>query len=267
MVDPPKKGGRGRRRESSDIPIAGSRELDRESAVPLYYQLAAALKDKLDTGNWRPGSRFPTEREIAEEFGVSRSVIRPALDLLVGDGAIVREQGSGAFVTAPRLEFPIFGLIRSLAEPPAGLVPTILATSEELPEPAVARFLEIKPPLSPIVHVSALFHFEKKPICFMESYSSATLVPWILKMTEDLRDGSQMARPQGPALGSTKGSIELSFFGPWAGPQLEASAGDPALISRLVQFSRPEGTGRRRPLEFAYAVYRTDITQLAFEFD
>jgi GntR family transcriptional regulator len=265
MVDPPKKGPRGRPRESADVSISGSPPLDRSSPVPLYYQLAAALKDKLDSGSWRPGSRFPTEREIAEEFGVSRTVIRPALNLLVGDGAIVRNRGSGAFVTAPRLQFPIIGLTKALADAPAGLAVTILAAHERLPEPAVARFLQMKPPLGPIVHVSALVHFQEKPISFMESYSSATLAPGLLDTVKALRQGADRPPPDVLQLTRTTASIELTFFGPWAGPRLGASPGDPALIARLVQFARPEGTERERPLEFAWIVHRSDITQLMIE--
>jgi GntR family transcriptional regulator len=78
--------------------------LDRSSDVPLYFQLAAALKAMLEVEAWEPGARFATEREIEEEFNVSRAVIRPALDLLVDDGAIIRVRGSGAFVAPSRSE-------------------------------------------------------------------------------------------------------------------------------------------------------------------
>jgi DNA-binding GntR family transcriptional regulator len=264
MAVPPKKPGRGRRKESSDIPLAGSAKLDRDSGVPLYYQLAAGLKDKLDTGNWPPESRFPTEREIAEEFGVSRSVIRPALNLLVGDGAIVRKQGSGAFVTAPRLEFPIFSLTKALVDPPPQLTLTILAAREETAKPAVAAYLEIEPRRAPIIHVSVLMQLQGKPICFMESYTSSPLAPWLLQLVRALRPEQRPSHPPAVNLGRATASIELTFFGPWAGPQLEASPGDPALIGRLVQFVG-DFSGEEVPLEFAYVVYRTDITQLAIE--
>jgi GntR family transcriptional regulator len=265
MSDPRKKRRRGRPLASADVSISGSRRLDRNSPVPLYYQLAAALKDKLDSGNWQPESRFPTEREIAEEFGVSRTVIRPALNLLVGDGAIIRRRGSGAFVTAPRLEFPTVGLTKALADPPKDLDLTILAAYEGSPEPAVARYLKIERSGTTIVHVSALMHFEGRPICFMESYSSSALAPGLL---ESIAAAEREADPPYPAdleLTRSTASIELTFFGPWAGPQLEASPGDPALIARLVQYAKMDHDEEERPLEFAYQVFRTDITQLMVE--
>ena len=95
MVKPTQIFGPGRPKRSSDIPLAGSRRLDRTSDVPLYFQLAAALKVMLEVEDWESGARFASEREIEEEFGVSRAVIRPALDLLVGDGAIFQPFGDG----------------------------------------------------------------------------------------------------------------------------------------------------------------------------
>ncbi|HUC08253.1 MAG TPA: GntR family transcriptional regulator, partial [Solirubrobacterales bacterium] len=96
--------GKGRPKRFSDVPLARGRRLDRNSDVPLYFQLAATIKVMLEVGDWEAGARFASEREIEEEFGVSRAVIRPALDLLVGDGAIYRIKGSGAFVAPPRRE-------------------------------------------------------------------------------------------------------------------------------------------------------------------
>jgi hypothetical protein len=91
------------RRESKPLPVvspAASRLLDRSSDVPLYFQLAAALKAMLERDAREGGVHFPSEREIEEEFKVSSAVIRPALELLVADGAIVRVKGSRAFVGA-----------------------------------------------------------------------------------------------------------------------------------------------------------------------
>src|ERR1700710_2683235 len=109
-MDKPTQPGPGRPKRSSDIPLTSSRRLDRNSDVPLYFQLAAALKVMLEVEDWESGARCASEREIEEEFGVSRAVIRPALDLLVGDGAIFRIKGSGAFVAPPRREVRVAGL-------------------------------------------------------------------------------------------------------------------------------------------------------------
>src|SRR3954469_15429423 len=139
----PTQSGPGRPKRSSDIPLAGSRRLDRNSDVPLYFQLAAALKVMLEVGAWESGARFASEREIEEEFGVSRAVIRPALDLLVGDGAIFRIKGSGAFVAPPRREIEVAGLVRLWFDRRDDCTITVLSAKEQHPNLTVSRFLEI----------------------------------------------------------------------------------------------------------------------------
>lgn len=78
-------------------------QLDRDSPVPLYYQLQEALKEDIDAGNWQPGEILPSEAEMETQFVVSRTVIRKALDVLAADGQVVRQKGRGTVVAPPKL--------------------------------------------------------------------------------------------------------------------------------------------------------------------
>ena len=49
-----------------------------------------------------PGSRLPAEPVLCEEYGVSRITLRHAVDGLISDGHLVREQGKGTFVVEPQ---------------------------------------------------------------------------------------------------------------------------------------------------------------------
>ncbi|HTN58735.1 MAG TPA: GntR family transcriptional regulator [Protaetiibacter sp.] len=84
-------------------PLAGI-ELDTSSLVPVYYQLYEALRAQLGTDPYAPGSRFSTERSIAERVGVSRQTVRQALARLEREGLVHRRQGDGTYVSEPRLE-------------------------------------------------------------------------------------------------------------------------------------------------------------------
>ncbi|MEQ4207777.1 GntR family transcriptional regulator [Actinopolymorpha sp. B9G3] len=66
--------------------------------IPLYEQVTQALAEDLSNNTYTPGSRFLTEREVCERFGVSTTTAVRALNALVGDGLLVRRQGSGTFV-------------------------------------------------------------------------------------------------------------------------------------------------------------------------
>ena len=74
--------------------------LNEQSRSPLYQQLHRALRDAIADNRLTAEEALPPERELAEEFGVSRITVRKALDALVGEGMLTRRQGAGTFVTA-----------------------------------------------------------------------------------------------------------------------------------------------------------------------
>jgi GntR family transcriptional regulator len=256
---------RGRPKQLSDVPLAGSRKLDRASEVPLYFQLAAELHRMLELGTWEPGARFPTERELEEEFEVSRAVTRPALDLLVGDGTIYRIKGSGAFVAAPRTEVEATGLVKLWASDDHDHSVSVASVRKRMPDRTVSQFLELGKSRAEIAQVTAVVDTGEPSAFVVDSYSSIARLPWLLPAAEALANGANPPRPTKLELTRITVSVERTFFSGWSASQLGSKAGNPALIGRLVQFGRTMGSARERPLEFARLIWRADTTQLVFE--
>ncbi len=73
--------------------------LDPDSAVPLYYQLKQQLMDEITSGAYGPGDRLPTEHELCEQHGISRTPVRKALTELSEERVIVRIRKRGTFVS------------------------------------------------------------------------------------------------------------------------------------------------------------------------
>lgn len=69
--------------------------------VPKYYTYKLRLLAFIDGA--AAGTMLPTERELAEEFGTSRTTVRQALAELVAEGRLDRVQGRGTFVAEPKL--------------------------------------------------------------------------------------------------------------------------------------------------------------------
>lgn len=63
-----------------------------------YGQIAAALRDRIVSGAWTPGSAIPAEGALATEFGIALGTIRQAIAVLVQQGLLERVQGKGTFV-------------------------------------------------------------------------------------------------------------------------------------------------------------------------
>ena len=73
-------------------------KLDESSSLPLYQQLQRALRQAIETRQIGPEDALPPERDIAQDFQISRITVRKAIDGLVTEGLLVRRQGAGTFV-------------------------------------------------------------------------------------------------------------------------------------------------------------------------
>ena len=123
--------------------------------IPLHHQVFRDLRAALDAGEWGPGDRMPTERELAERYGCSLITVRHALGELVREGRIERTRGRGTFVLAPRIDRDIAGSL-SFAEEMRrrGLDPATRVVTGRI-EPAgdtVASSLGIEPN-DPVVYL------------------------------------------------------------------------------------------------------------------
>jgi GntR family transcriptional regulator len=65
------------------------------SKQPKYQQVADALRREIDNGTYGPGSRLPSEADLAARFDASRNTVRSGLSLLVSQGLITSSQGLG----------------------------------------------------------------------------------------------------------------------------------------------------------------------------
>ncbi|MEB3367430.1 GntR family transcriptional regulator [Saccharopolyspora mangrovi] len=68
-----------------------------------YRQVADQLKADIASGEYGPGAQLPTEPELGERFGVSRTTVREAIGTLSDEGLVTIEHGRGVFVTPPKV--------------------------------------------------------------------------------------------------------------------------------------------------------------------
>jgi DNA-binding FadR family transcriptional regulator len=71
-----------------------------QDAQKLYQQIARRIAASIEDGRYAPGDRLPSERELADDFGVSRPTIRDAMIALEFQGLVEARQGSGVYVKA-----------------------------------------------------------------------------------------------------------------------------------------------------------------------
>ncbi len=83
-------------------------------ATPLYREVKRQLMEALTGGEWKPGAAIPAERRLAERYGISIGTVRRAIDELVAENILIRQQGRGTYVAShnrDRLLFYFFHVV------------------------------------------------------------------------------------------------------------------------------------------------------------
>jgi DNA-binding FadR family transcriptional regulator len=103
--------------------------LDHTELIPrrpkLADRLVMAFREKIGSGELAPGSRLPTESQLAQQHGVSRTVVREAITRLAADGLVHARQGAGMFVNEEAV-----AAVESLFADVAGKVSLVLDVLE-----------------------------------------------------------------------------------------------------------------------------------------
>ncbi len=75
---------------------------------PLYIQVKRQILDAIRDGRWKPGEMLPSEQQLATEFSVSQGTLRKAIDDLVAQNLIIRQQGKGSFIATHNTDHSLF---------------------------------------------------------------------------------------------------------------------------------------------------------------
>jgi len=116
---------------------------------PRYMQLAQTLLNEIQSGRFPVGSTIPTEFELCEQFGASRSTVREAVKQLVQLGMVVRQAGVGTTVKAVRSEGGYRQVMQQLSDLHRYTADTVLQIlskeTSEVRDPGIRDMLKAKP--------------------------------------------------------------------------------------------------------------------------
>src|SRR5215475_5716700 len=128
------------------------------SGVALWRQVADGIERDIADGRFAAGERLPAEMEIAETYRVNRHTVRRALATLAERGLVRAERGSGTYVEAPKLAYPLRSRTRfSEIVGAGGREPRgqLIDAAEEAASRELARELGLKAG-APLIRIEAL---------------------------------------------------------------------------------------------------------------
>ncbi|MCP4626438.1 MAG: GntR family transcriptional regulator [bacterium] len=107
--------------------------IDFESKIPLYYQLKEQIKQHILDGEYKEGDLIPSEREFSDNYELSSTTIRRALNDLVQENFLERKAGKGTFVRHKKVKrdlHKVLGFTKNMTE--MGLAPTTKVLSKKV---------------------------------------------------------------------------------------------------------------------------------------
>lgn len=152
---------------------------DTGSGVALWRQVADGIERGIAEGRFAAGEKLPGEMEIAETYRVNRHTVRRALATLAERGLVRAERGSGTYVEAQRLAYPLRSRTRfSEIVGAGGREPRgqYIDSSEESATRELARELRLKTG-APLIRIESVRLADRTAICVSTTWLSAELFP------------------------------------------------------------------------------------------
>lgn len=228
----------------------------RSGPIPRYYQLKEIIRQKVTGGQWAPGEPIPSERELCEQYGISRMTARQSITELVNEGYLYREQGKGTFVAQPKITQQLSQLtgftedMEGRAKHPAAQVlhQQMIAADADL-----AAILQVKPGQL-LFQVQRLRLADGEPLAIETSQISFFGCEKL--MDEDLVHHSLyhlLETKYGQPPLEADQELEARLAGEEEARLLKIAKNEPVLLIRRTSY-----TDRNKPLEYAKSVYRGD---------
>jgi GntR family transcriptional regulator, phosphonate transport system regulatory protein len=206
---------------------------DTGSGVALWRQVADGIERGIAEGRYAAGERLPGEVEIAEAYRVNRHTVRRALATLTERGLVRAERGSGTYVEAPRLAYPLRSRTRfSEIVGAGGREPRgqLIEASEEPATRELARLLALKNG-APLVRIEAVRLADSAPICVSTTWLSAEKFPDAGRVFANVRSMTRLLDHYGVRdyrRGSTR--ITAAIVEATDAARLELALGRPVLV-------------------------------------
>ncbi len=236
--------------------------LQRNGIVPLHAQIAEALRIRIQNDEFKEKENLPSERELAEQFVVSRMTVRQALQKLRLEGLIYHERGVGTFVNNRKIDVHTRNLNGFSEEMLSlGLKPSsrVLTLQRELATDDVMENLQLGAGAE-VVHLERLRLADGEAMAFEQTFLPAYLFP---KLEEfDLTKNSLyqvLTENYDLEMHHAEEILEAKAASRFVAKQLGIRAGAPVLVVHRVVFSESN-----QPIESAHTTYRADRYRATF---
>ena len=168
--------------------------MQESSGVALGRQVADGIERGIADGRFAAGEKLPGEMEIAETYRVNRHTVRRALAALAERGLVRAERGSGTYVEAQRLAYPLRSrtrfseIVGAGGHEPRG---QLIDAGSDVANREIARELGLTIG-APLIRIEAVRLADRTPICVSTTWLSAERFPDAGSVFADVRSMTKL---------------------------------------------------------------------------
>ncbi|MGO4385340.1 GntR family transcriptional regulator [Specibacter sp. RAF43] len=240
------------------VPPAGSipGALERSSEVSIHIQLRELLRNYI-TNHSKSGRQLPSERDMAEHFGVARMTVRHAVEALVDEELLERVVGVGTFVSHRKLDVQVKLTSYSEEMQRRGMTPAAKTLAfEQIPATArLARELQMDEG-QPVIRFRRLLLADGEPMSVDENFIPAWRVPGILEKAPPTSLYNLLSERYGLVIEWGEDMIEANAATPSIARLLKVDVGAPVLRMERHAFVS------RAMVDYSVSFYRADRYKL-----
>ncbi|WP_296258067.1 MULTISPECIES: GntR family transcriptional regulator [unclassified Pseudomonas] len=134
---------------------------------PLYRQIKDLLMERISSGEWSPGTFIPSETALATTYGVSVGTLRKALNELMAENVVVRQQGKGTSVATHDADHALFRFFNICRPDGERSMPVSIVLERRLRKASAAEAAELGIPAGgKVVHIARVRELEGKPAIY-----------------------------------------------------------------------------------------------------
>ena len=225
----------------------------KRTGIPLYYQVEEVIRKKIENGVFKEGDMIPAEIELEKEFHVSRITIRKAVENLVQDGLLLKQQGIGTIVTKHFINDEVNSLesfTEKMERQGRKVTSTLLEVRMQAPPEGIGENLNLIAG-EQVLKISRIRNVDGSPLALFTTYIPAYLG---IPSSEDF-SGSlfEVYAKYGVEPSYSDRSIHAIVVDPTIASLLQITEGGAALQMNYLTYD-----GQGRVIEYAEGIYRGD---------
>lgn len=235
------------------------KKVSKDKPTPVYHQLKEILREMIKNNALRSGERIPTERELCDIHDISRMTARRAVNDLVNEGLLYREQGKGTFVAEPEPKLKqelsqLHGFTDEMEAKGLDTESKILSYAVKEVTKEIREHLQIPEEETEIIAIKRLRIVEQTPLAIENVWVPRELCP---DLTQEILEGGSLynlfEEQYNYQLDYARQTVEPTLVNEEESKLLNLSPETLALLFRRTTYLTDD-----RIIEYTKSIYRSD---------